>query len=63
VRVPAIEQSVDEYIEFLHSTSVLTRAQLGDRAESFDAEVRAVFAPQDQSAALRSGRFCDVGRA
>jgi len=37
-------QSVDEYIEFLHSTSVLTRAQLGDRVESFDAEVRAVFA-------------------
>jgi hypothetical protein len=40
----SFEQSVDEYIEFLHSTSVLTRAQLGDRVESFDAEVRAVFA-------------------
>ena len=38
------EQSVDEYLEFLHSTSVLTRAQLGDRAAAFDAEVRAVFA-------------------
>lgn len=38
------EQSIDEYIEFLHSTSVLTRAQLGDRAGAFDAEVRAVFA-------------------
>ena len=38
------EQSVDEYIGFLHSTSVLTRAQLGDRVEAFDAEVRAVFA-------------------
>jgi len=38
------EQSVDEYLEFLHSTSVLTRAQLGDRAEEFDVEVRAVFA-------------------
>jgi SAM-dependent methyltransferase len=38
------EQSVDEYIEFLHSTSVLTRAQLGDRASVFDAAVRAVFA-------------------
>jgi hypothetical protein len=40
----AVEQSVDEYIEFLHSTSVLTRAQLGDRAEEFDAALRAVFA-------------------
>jgi len=38
------EQSVDEYIAFLHSTSVLTRAQLGERAAAFDAEVRAVFA-------------------
>ena len=36
------EQSVDEYIEFLHSTSVLTRAQLGDRTAAFDDEVRAV---------------------
>jgi SAM-dependent methyltransferase len=40
------EQSVDEYLEFLHSTSVLTLAQLGGRAEAFDAEVRAVFARQ-----------------
>ena len=40
----SFKQSVDEYIEFLHSTSVLSRAQLGDRVESFDAEVRAVFA-------------------
>lgn len=38
-----VEQSVDEYLEFLHSTSVLTRAQLGARADAFDAEVRAVF--------------------
>ena len=38
------EQSVDEYIEFLHSTSTLTRAQLGARAEAFDDEIRAVFA-------------------
>jgi len=37
------EQSVDEYIEFLHSTSVLSRQQLGGRAGAFDAEVRAVF--------------------
>jgi len=40
----SFEQSVDEYIEFLHSTSVLTRAQLGERAAAFDDEVRAVFA-------------------
>jgi len=38
------EQSVDEYIEFLHSTSVLTRLQLGERAAAFDDEVRAVLA-------------------
>lgn len=38
------EQSLDEYIEFLHSTSVLSRAQLGNRAGAFDAEVRDVFA-------------------
>ncbi len=38
------EQSVDEYIAFLHSTSVLTRAQLGERAAEFDAAVRSVFA-------------------
>jgi SAM-dependent methyltransferase len=39
------EQSVDDYIEFLHSTSVLTRAQLGERAAALDDEVRGVFAP------------------
>lgn len=38
------EQSVDEYIERLHSASTLTRAQLGRRADKFDDEVRAVFA-------------------
>ena len=38
------EQSVDDYIAFLHSTSVLTSAQLGERVAAFDAEVRAVFA-------------------
>lgn len=38
------EQSVEEYLEFLHSTSVLTREQLGDEAAAFDSEVRAVFA-------------------
>jgi hypothetical protein len=37
----SIEQSEDEYIEFLHRTSVLTRAQLGDCVESFDVGVPA----------------------
>lgn len=40
----SFEQSVDDYIEFLHSTSALAHAQLGERAEEFDAELRAVFA-------------------
>ncbi len=39
-----IEQSVDDYIEMLHSTSTLARVRLGDRAARFDAEVRALFA-------------------
>ena len=38
------EQSVDDYIDFLHSTSVLTHAQLGERAQALDAELRKVFA-------------------
>jgi ubiquinone/menaquinone biosynthesis C-methylase UbiE len=38
------EQSVDDYIEMLHSTSTLARVRLGDRADRFDAQVRAVFA-------------------
>jgi len=33
----------DEYIERLHSASTHTRAQLGQKAETFDDEVRAVF--------------------
>ena len=38
------EQSIDDYIGMLHSTSTLARVRLGDRAPRFDAEVRAVFA-------------------
>jgi SAM-dependent methyltransferase len=38
------KQSVDDYIEMLHSTSTLARVRLGDRADRFDAEVHAVFA-------------------
>lgn len=38
------EQSVDEYLAMLHSTSTLARVRLGDRAARFDSEVRGVFA-------------------
>lgn len=38
------EQSVEDYLEFLHSTSTLARIRLGDRSAGFDAELRAVFA-------------------
>lgn len=38
------EQSVDDYIEFLHSTSALARVRLGDRSATFDRDVSAVFA-------------------
>lgn len=38
------EQSVEDYIEFLHSTSELARIRLGDRSAKFDEELRAVFA-------------------
>jgi SAM-dependent methyltransferase len=38
------QQSVDDYIEMLHSTSTLARVRLGDRAPRFDSEARAVFA-------------------
>jgi SAM-dependent methyltransferase len=38
------EQSVEGFIERLHSGSTLTRAELGDGSEKFDGEIRAVFA-------------------
>jgi SAM-dependent methyltransferase len=38
------DRSVDEYLKFLGSTSTLSRATLGARADAFDAECRAVFA-------------------
>lgn len=37
------DQSVGDYIEYLHSTSTLARVHLGDRSSAFDAEIRAVF--------------------
>ena len=42
VPVP-FEQSVEEYLGFLHSTSTLARIRLGARSAAFDNEVRGVF--------------------
>lgn len=39
----AIRRTVDDYLEYLHSTSTLARSRLGDRAAAFDTEIRAVF--------------------
>jgi SAM-dependent methyltransferase len=39
-----LRRSVDEYLEFLHSTSEFARVRLGDRTARFDEEVRDVFA-------------------
>jgi hypothetical protein len=44
-----LRRTVDEYLEYLHSTSTLARVRLGDRAASFDADIRAVFARHDMS--------------
>lgn len=37
------EQTVDDYIEFLHSTSTLARVRLGQRSSGFDRKLRAIF--------------------
>lgn len=37
------EQSIDDYLGMLHSTSTLARVRLGDRAPRFDADIRAMF--------------------
>jgi SAM-dependent methyltransferase len=39
-----VEQSVDEYLGMLHSTSTLNDLELGARSADFDREMRAVFA-------------------
>ena len=39
-----LRRSVDDYLEFLHSTSTLARVRLGHRAEAFDSDVRDLFA-------------------
>ncbi|MHB8961006.1 MAG: class I SAM-dependent methyltransferase [Candidatus Limnocylindrales bacterium] len=42
----SFEQSIDDYIDMLHSTSTLARVRLGDRSPVFETEVRRVFARQ-----------------
>lgn len=44
-----LRRSVEEYIEFLHSTSTLARVRLGDRAARFDTELRELFARHGMS--------------
>jgi SAM-dependent methyltransferase len=39
-----LRRSVEEYLEFLHSTSELARVRLGERTARFDEEVRDLFA-------------------
>jgi len=39
-----LRRSVEEYLEFLHSTSELARVRLGERTARFDEEVRGLFA-------------------
>jgi SAM-dependent methyltransferase len=52
------EQSIDDYIDMLHSTSTLARVRLGDRSPLFETEVRQVFARHG----LDRVRFGVVGR-
>ena len=40
----AVEQSVDDYMAMLASTSSLSRTTLGPRADEFDRQARAIFA-------------------
>lgn len=40
------EQSVEDHLEFLHSTSTLARIRPGDRSATFDAELRSIFTRQ-----------------
>lgn len=44
-----IRRGVEEYLEFLHSTSTLARVRLGARTGAFDDEVRALFARHDMT--------------
>lgn len=40
----AFRRSVEEYLQFLHSTSTLARVRLGARSTAFDTEIRDLFA-------------------
>jgi SAM-dependent methyltransferase len=40
----AVDQSIDEFVDALHSTSTLSRVTLQERADAFADEVRALFA-------------------
>jgi len=48
-----VRRSLDEYLEYLHSTSDFARVRLGSRADAFDAEVRALFAREGTDAIER----------
>ena len=48
-----VRRSLDEYLEYLYSTSDFARVQLGSRANAFDADVRAVFAREGRDAIER----------
>lgn len=48
-----LRRSIDEYIEYLHSTSTLARVRLGGRAARFDEELRALFAGHGMSSIER----------
>jgi SAM-dependent methyltransferase len=45
----SLRRSVEEYLEYLHSTSTLARTRLGDQADRFDADVRGLFARKGMS--------------
>jgi SAM-dependent methyltransferase len=53
----AFEQSVDDVLHRLHSTSTLSRLTLGDKLDDFDAELRAAYA----SHGVDKARFGVVG--
>ena len=49
----SLRRSVDEYLEFLHSTSTLARIRLGDRTARFDEDVQELFARHGMSSIER----------
>jgi SAM-dependent methyltransferase len=53
----AFEQSIDDVLRRLHSTSTLSRVTLGKKLDDFDAEMRAVYA----SHGVDNARFGVVG--